>query len=335
MKARTVIAHFAAAVSIAAAPTVLAQPAPPDPASKLLLQCMALPAGSPQQGQCMAELKRVQALMQARSAKLAAAAKAAPKPPAAAPASAPAVPPEVKSAAQATGLAGVQPTQGASLLTPNAGITVGDLSGLDLESAMMAVQSRRAQLLESQLTTEIQGVEARNDTIAKLNATIGKLNQLLAAYPASANDSTQVGAIPAYLGPQAEFKNGICGCRPEQEINAVLYEKQLQPFTSQGRGAYDSYGRRLDGNGQLTYGPAFGQSAFYWRGGIGGNTSRGQIMTAISALKGQIDSLNNSQQMDMLKLQALTNKRNEAFDLMTNFVKKMSDSRSSILGNMR
>ena len=55
----------------------------------------------------------------------------------------------------------------------------------------------------------------------------------------------------------------------------------------------------------------------------------------IAYLKGQIDALSNSQQMDMLRLQSLSNKRNEAFDLMTNFVKKMQDSRSSIIGNMR
>lgn len=43
---------------------------------------------------------------------------------------------------------------------------------------------------------------------------------------------------------------------------------------------------------------------------------------AVQSLKGQIDALSNSQQMDMLRLQSLSNKRNEAFDLMTNFIKK-------------
>jgi len=52
-------------------------------------------------------------------------------------------------------------------------------------------------------------------------------------------------------------------------------------------------------------------------------------------LKNQIDALSSSQQMDMLRLQSLSNKRNEAFDVMTNFIKKMQDSRSSIIGNMR
>ncbi|WP_145414766.1 hypothetical protein [Paenibacillus xylanexedens] len=56
---------------------------------------------------------------------------------------------------------------------------------------------------------------------------------------------------------------------------------------------------------------------------------------AAQTLKAQIDALSNSQQMDMLRLQSMSNKRNEAFDLMTNFIKKMQDSRSSIIGNMR
>lgn len=52
-------------------------------------------------------------------------------------------------------------------------------------------------------------------------------------------------------------------------------------------------------------------------------------------LKIQIDAASNTQQMDMLRLQLMSNKRNEAFDVMTNFIKKMQDSRSSIIGNMR
>jgi chaperonin cofactor prefoldin len=63
--------------------------------------------------------------------------------------------------------------------------------------------------------------------------------------------------------------------------------------------------------------------------------SQAEVDRELDSLRGKIDSLNSSQQMDMLRLQSLTNKRNEAFDLMTNFVKKMADQRSSIIGNMR
>ncbi|MFJ7954530.1 hypothetical protein ACIQZG_23805 [Lysinibacillus sp. NPDC096418] len=61
----------------------------------------------------------------------------------------------------------------------------------------------------------------------------------------------------------------------------------------------------------------------------------GKISDEIVTLKNQIDSLSNSQQMEMLRLQSLSNKRNEAFDIMTNFINKMQDSRSSIINNMR
>ncbi|MEK4699927.1 hypothetical protein MKX47_10040 [Solibacillus sp. FSL R7-0668] len=60
-----------------------------------------------------------------------------------------------------------------------------------------------------------------------------------------------------------------------------------------------------------------------------------ELQAQIQDVKNQIDSLSNSQNMDMLRLQSLSNKRNEAFDTMTNFIKKMQESRSSIIGNMR
>lgn len=62
---------------------------------------------------------------------------------------------------------------------------------------------------------------------------------------------------------------------------------------------------------------------------------RNQQLADLNAQQGQMDVLSNSQQMDMLRLQSMNSKRNEAFDVMTNFVKKMQDSRSSIIGNMR
>lgn len=61
---------------------------------------------------------------------------------------------------------------------------------------------------------------------------------------------------------------------------------------------------------------------------------RNQQLADLNAQQGQMDVLSNSQQMDMLRLQSMNSKRNEAFDVMTNFVKKMQDSRSSIIGNM-
>ncbi|WP_427180993.1 hypothetical protein [Paenibacillus sp. TC-CSREp1] len=123
-------------------------------------------------------------------------------------------------------------------IQPISSLSSVDISSMDIETAMMMVQQERSKLLESQLQSQIQVVQQRNQQIAELNA-------------------------------------------------------QLQAAQQRGDQA------------------------------------------AVQSLKGQIDALSNSQQMDMLRLQSLSNKRNEAFDLMTNFIKKMQDSRSSIIGNMR
>ncbi|MEN1989440.1 hypothetical protein [Paenibacillus hubeiensis] len=117
-------------------------------------------------------------------------------------------------------------------------VTSIDLQSMDLETALMMVQTQRAALLEQQLKSQLDAVQQRNQQIAQLN-------------------------------------------------------EQLQQAQLRGDQA------------------------------------------AVQAIKSQIDALGSSQQMDMLRLQSLSNKRNEAFDVMTNFIKKMQDSRSSIIGNMR
>lgn len=63
--------------------------------------------------------------------------------------------------------------------------------------------------------------------------------------------------------------------------------------------------------------------------------TKGELDALMSQTQGNINGQSNSQQMDMLRLQSLSNKRNEAFDVMSNFMKKMQENRSSIIGNMR
>ena len=61
----------------------------------------------------------------------------------------------------------------------------------------------------------------------------------------------------------------------------------------------------------------------------------GDLTNAIETMKSRVDAFSDVQQMDLLRLQSMSNKRNEAFDVMTNFVKKMQDSGSPFIGNMR
>lgn len=58
--------------------------------------------------------------------------------------------------------------------------------------------------------------------------------------------------------------------------------------------------------------------------------------TALAAeLRDQVDAVATSQRLDMLRTQGLLTTRNEAFQTMSELLKKLSDSRSQIIGNMR
>lgn len=159
-----------------------------------------------------------------------------------------------------------------------------NLSNLDVETALLAVQSQRTQLLDTQLADQIKAVQQRNDNIAALN-----------------NAMSAVSALQAKFNSDAKATDGI----PNAD-NADV--KQLIANANQAL-------KDAGVSAQID--------------------TKGNIDAAITNLKGLIDGQSNSQQMDMLRLQSLSNKRNEAFDVMTNFIKKMSDSRSSIIGNMR
>ncbi len=123
--------------------------------------------------------------------------------------------------------------------------SAGTSGSMDLESMLMAVQSNRASLIQTQLMNEMKLVQAKNDEIMVLNTQLGQLKA-------------------AWLQPndQAKF------AKLDLQINDITV---------------------------------------------------------------QIDSAGKSQQMDMLRLQSLSNKRNETFDLMTNFMEKFNDSRAGIV----
>lgn len=153
------------------------------------------------------------------------------------------------------------------------GMTQINISGMDIETAMMAVQESRASLLESQLKDQIASVQAQNEKISKLNQLLGVINEELGKLPSDAN---------------AEY--------------AVQLADKGAMFTAMSM--------------------AIPQT-------------KAGLESLLGQIKSQIDSASNSQQMDMLRLQSITNKRNEAFDVMTNFITKMQESRSSIIANMR
>jgi len=57
--------------------------------------------------------------------------------------------------------------------------------------------------------------------------------------------------------------------------------------------------------------------------------------TKVGDLKTQIDALNSDSQIDMIRTQGLVNKRNEAFDTLTNLLGKFQKTIDGIVGNYR
>lgn len=63
--------------------------------------------------------------------------------------------------------------------------------------------------------------------------------------------------------------------------------------------------------------------------------ARDNINATITGLKGDMDKLNSDSQLDMIGIQGLVNKRNEAFDMLTNLLGKFQKTIDGIVGNMR
>jgi len=216
------------------------------------------------------------------------------------------------------------------------GVTSINVQGMDLETAMMAVQSNRANLLEAQLKDQISSVQAKNDQISKLNQLLGSLNKAAASVPADAKAGDKVNISAS--APDLKSAAASAGVTLPESVGAEKsWEVKLRDGTTH---KVDEAGKR-EADDYKSKNWAFRSGDYSGKKGITSITettpqpTKGELDGFIQQVKSQIDSMSNSQQMDMLRLQSLSNKRNEAFDVMTNFVKKMQDSRSSIIGNMR
>ncbi len=193
-------------------------------------------------------------------------------------------------------------------LTSASSVSQSLLAG-DIETALLAVQTNRTQLLDRQLSAQIQAVQQKNEQAAKLNSVMSAVNTALAQYPKDGeNDAT------------IEDWDQAKVVKYEMPLNQALQDAGINHLSSWSSGE----GQLPNGQPNIT-----GTAVFR------GDRNLGDIKGMQSFIQGKLDSLNSTQQMDMMALQSLSNKRNESFDVMSNFIKKMQDGRSSILSNMR
>ncbi len=204
-----------------------------------------------------------------------------------------------------------------------------DFSSMDIETALVAVQTVRSNHLEDQLKDQMKAVQRRNRDIETLNAVMAEVR---ANRPSGADDTWYIadsGSAVAFPvdGNADQLKEELEEKR-DALVSAQLAPKEYEWLTD----AIDALDDPNTTSVVLELGTAM---SFYGINFENGKVKQDVFDQTLANITAKIDSLNSSQQIDMLRLQSLTNKRNEAFDVMTNFVKKSQDSRSSIVGNMR
>lgn len=226
-----------------------------------------------------------------------------------------------------------------------------DLSGMDIETAIMLVQSQRAQLLEDGLRDQMDGIHRANLRMSELDNKITDLNKKTVGLEAeNASLGSQLPELKDLLSRLSDSKDPDperwSGLSWGQGDDPALSHQTLEQVKLAGLTipTGDDAPRDVDKNGTMD---AKGRVVQSWIDELSDKIQsfESKITTntktiennndAVTETRKQIDSLSSTQQLDMLRLQGLSNKRNEAFDLMTNVMKKLQDSRSSIVGNMR
>jgi len=156
---------------------------------------------------------------------------------------------------------------------------------MDLEDLIMAIESKRADLLDQQLADQVGQMKKLNHEIAVANKMLAYARQQQNA--ASSHKS-------ATKDDDRKVVEGMT-FREWAEQNGV----SLHDVNDDDRHNKDEWSAIIEG------------------------------------VKGKIDQLNSTSQMEMIRLQALMNKRNQAYELMTNALQKLSGSIDKIIGNIR
>jgi hypothetical protein len=185
----------------------------------------------------------------------------------------------------------------------------------DIQTLIQMVQGERVKLLDTQLVDQVKAVQARNDKIAQLNDVLTKLTSFQGAI-----DGTDAGS-------KVKDWNWDKVDKYEIPLNDAIQAAGIEDLGLSGDGRVTPQpGQSLDdGHGHVVRGQTNTSN---------GGTTKGQIDAAVTKIKGLIDAESNNQQMDMLRLQSLSNKKDESIELLTNTQKKTHDSSSGIIQNI-
>jgi len=177
-----------------------------------------------------------------------------------------------------------------------------DTEDLDLLTAIYMAQVRRAQMLDELLKQQMGVTQAKTDMIGKLHSLLGALNDLAGKVSATTEGNKKI--------------------------------KEILPDSSQYGKAIHAAMFAIPGGMQVfaeTMGEGFGDGQGHFNPDW---VTKEGLKGAIDKVRGTLDALANEQQLDMLRVQSLVTKRNEAFTLLTNFIEKYGRVMETILGNI-
>ncbi len=207
------------------------------------------------------------------------------------------------------------------------------LASGDIQTLIQMVQGERVRLLDSQLVDQVKAVQSRNDQIAKLNNVLSELNKMQQFYGTEGNETFLKDTSDAY-GDKAGRTYEQFVQQYEAPLNKAIEDAGITDLGFPNNGNTG----RVPSDGKGNFGQTFDQDgnivkvtgSNVW----GGNATKGQMDAAITKIKGLIDAESNNQQMDMLRLQSLNNKKNESIEVLTNTQKKNTDANSNIIRNI-
>ena len=169
------------------------------------------------------------------------------------------------------------------------------LADFDLETAILSVTLERISLFDGQISDLMQKMKDRNAKAAKYNAVNQALNKIKNGFKNDAKGDDTIGGN----------KGG----------NAKDYKKELEDACKAAGIDIDIErdGKKIDFN----------------------DFKLSDIENLINKTQGLVDENNNTSQMDQLQLQSLISKRNAQFEMASTVIKKIIDSISAIIANMR
>ncbi|MBV7485210.1 hypothetical protein [Bordetella sp. BOR01] len=250
-------------------------------------------------------------------------------------------------------------------LDSNSRVQGADLVGADQETAMMTVQTERTRLLDKEIASQIEELRAINRKLELLNEVLSGLKAVQAQFRSSDDyddewddkgdgwsyklaDQINRAAMAAdinlgfdsddntyrFYTHMSDLDEYATAYMPSGIRLAIIKFRETGMLDPAVLPNYFRDNGSPGGQGFLIPDRP-GQAVNRCPGGIRYDSENGEIRKVVTKVTGLVDNLSSVQQDQMVRLQAMLNRRNEAADMTSNYVRKLHESRAGIAEKIR